>query len=96
MHKYRVVKCNGEDRLLLEGGVGRYHRVRVLNEPPRVGELLSGSRPHLGFGLLQGSQSTHVFRVIFETINGIAPGFDTGWIGEPLSTSWQGAARADP
>ena len=96
MHKYRVVKCTGDNRLLLEGGVGRYHWARVLNQPPRVGDLLSGSRPHLGFGLLQDLQSALVYRVIFETINSIDHGFHTGWIGEPLSTRRQNAARAGP
>lgn len=87
MHKYRVIECRtGQNRLLLEGGVGRFHWARVLNEPPRVGDFLFGSRPHLGFGLLLGSRSTHTFRVIFETINCVEPSVDAGWIAEPSST----------
>lgn len=70
MHKYRVIECRaGEKRLLLEGGIGRFHWARVLNDPPRVGDFLSGSRPHLGFGLLLCSRSALTYRVIFETIN---------------------------
>jgi len=96
MHKYRVIEYHtGQHRLLLEGGVGRYHWARVLNGAPRVGDLLSGSRPHLGFGLLQCSPSALSLRVIFEAIDCVGPGFNPGWIAGALSTRRRGAAPAD-
>lgn len=88
MHKYRVIESHSDpNRLLLEGGVGRYHWARVLNHPPRVGDFLSGSRPHLGFGLLQCSQSSRTIRVIFESINS----FGKSRHAEPFPASQQGA-----
>ena len=88
MHKYRVVECQpGRNWLLLEGGVGRYHWARVLNLAPRVGSLLTGSRPHLGFGLLMCSRSALTFRVVFESINSEDSAFNAGWAGEPRSAS---------
>ena len=87
MHKYRVVECCPGQKLLLEGGVGRYHWARVLNESPQVGNLLTGSRPHLGFGLLLCSRSALTFRVVFESINCDDPAFNVGWVGEPPSAS---------
>jgi hypothetical protein len=96
MHKYRVIEYHTvQRRLLLEGGVGRYHWACVLNGVPRVGDMLSGSRPHLGFGLLQCSPSALSLRVIFEAINSVDPGFDPGWTAGPLSTRRSRAAPAD-
>ena len=87
MHKYRVVKCCPSQKLLLEGGVGRYHWVRVLNGSPQVGNLLTGSRPHLGFGLLLCSRPALTFRVVFESINCDDPAFNAGWVGGSPSAS---------
>lgn len=86
MHHYRVVECrSGQNWVLLEGGIGRYHWARVLNALPRVGSILTGSRPHMGFGLLLCSRSSLTFRVIFESINSDAPAFNVGWVGETPS-----------
>ena len=68
--------------MLLEGGIGRYHWARALNVPPRVGSLLTGSRPHMGFGLLLCTRSASTFRVVFESINSDDPAFNAGWVGE--------------
>jgi hypothetical protein len=91
MHKYRVIEHRpGQDWLLLEGGVGRYHWARVLGEPPRVGDLLSGSRPHLGFGLLSSARSRQTVRVMFEAINGVEVGPRPHWTAEPSSSGRAG------
>ena len=91
MHKYRVVECRpGQNWVLLEGGIGRYHWARVLNVPPRVGSLLTGSRPHMGFGLLLCSRSALTFRAVFESINSDDPSFNAGWVDDPQPASWGG------
>jgi hypothetical protein len=70
MHKYRVVEIEaGEHEVVLEGGLGRFHGARVLSGVLQVGDVLCGSRPHLGFGLLRSLHSGATVRVIFETIN---------------------------
>lgn len=91
MHKYRVVECRPADHwILLEGGIGRYHWARVLNLPPRVGSLLTGSRPHMGFGLLLCARSALTFRVVFESINSDDPAFHAGWVGDHPSAGGAG------
>ena len=88
MHKYRVVECRpGPHWVLLEGGIGRYHWARVLNVPPRVDSILTGSRPHMGFALLLCSRSSLKFRVVFESINSNDPAFNAGWVAEHPSAS---------
>lgn len=95
MHKYRVVECRSSHNwVLLEGGIGRYHWARVLNVPPRVGSVLTGSRPHMGFGLLLCARSSLTFRVIFESINSDDPAFNVGWVGEHRSASAAGHHEA--
>jgi hypothetical protein len=86
MHKYRVVENEaGQPQAVLEGGLGRFHAVRVLSGVVQVGDVLCGSRPHLGFGLLRSLRSGASVRVIFETIN------DTD-----DQITWPGQARAVP
>ncbi len=86
MHKYRVIEvCRGQSWLLLEGGVGRYHWSRVLDELPLVGSILSGSRPHLGFGLLTCTRSRQPYRMTFESINSADRHFNQSWVTEPLT-----------
>lgn len=92
MHKYRVIERGADpSRWVLEGGVGRYHLARVLNDPPRIGDFLTGSRPHLGFGLLLSLRVPLAHRVIFETINSADPGFNSGWAALPWSPSRKGS-----
>ena len=96
MHKYRIVEIRkGQNWLLLEGGVGRYHWARVLVELPPVGSILSGSRPHLGFGLLVCDRSRQTYRMIFETIQSEDRGFNLGWIAEPLTAQPGRGRRPD-
>lgn len=85
MHNYRVIECRtDQNRLLLEGGIGRFHWARVLNEAPQVGDFLSGSRPHLGFGLLRCTRSGRTVRVIFETIGSADTGIRTRRTPDPM------------
>ena len=87
MHKYRIVEVRKDQNwLLLEGGVGQYHWARVLDEMPPVGSILSGSRPHLGFGRLVCARSRQSYRMVFETIHSEDRRFNLGWIAEPLTT----------
>lgn len=79
MHEYRVIDCRVDhDRVLLEGGSGHYHWARVLREPPRVGDVLYGTQPQLGFGVLRCSRSAFTFRVIFEAVDDVDPGINMG------------------
>lgn len=95
MHKYRVIDRHAlESRVLLEGGAGRFHWARVLNELPEVGAVLMGSRPHLGFGLLLPAGSTRPFRVLFEAINCSDPSVIPRWAFQPMDAI-PGSALAD-
>jgi hypothetical protein len=77
MFKYRVVHGDpGVGRVALQDGKGRYHTARALDRTPEPGAALDGTRPHLGFGVLQCRQSGHRFRVVFEKIN--SPHLDHG------------------
>lgn len=77
MFKYRVVQGEpGLSRVALQDGKGRYHMARALDCAPAPGAALDGTRPHLGFGVLQCRQSGHRFRVVFEVIN--SPSLDSG------------------
>ena len=68
---YRVVGGRvPEDCVALKDNDGRYHVARALNQPPpTAGTALTGAHPHLGFGVLQCTESGRMFRVIFEAIN---------------------------
>ncbi len=70
MHKYRVVeRLSNESRVVLKCRSGRYHFARALGVLPPENGLLQGDKPHLGFGVLTCSESSSMFRVIFESIN---------------------------
>jgi hypothetical protein len=49
---------------------------RSLHVMPRLDAALNGDKPHLGFGLLTCTETSAVYRVIFEAINDakLAPG----------------------
>jgi len=70
MHEYRVAQRSLDDgRLALVCNMGRCHLTRSLSEPPLVGAMLCGARPHLGFGLLLCVSSGDIFPVVFELID---------------------------
>ena len=70
MHEYTVAQRSLDDgRLALVCNLGRCHLTRSLCTLPRVGALLSGAKPHLGFGLLLCVSSGDIFPVVFELIN---------------------------
>ena len=70
MHEYTVAQRSLDDgRLALVCNLGRCHLTRSLSTLPRVGVLLSGAKPHLGFGLLLCVSSGDIFPVVFELIN---------------------------
>ena len=70
MHQYRMVeRLLDDDRCLFRCNKGRYHVARALNAIPSTGVLLSGYKPHIGFGILVCTASSAIFRVIFESIN---------------------------
>lgn len=88
MHNYRVVDTHSGHRwMLLEGGVGCFHWVRVLSDVPRVGDILTGSRPHLGFGLLRSQHTGSNVRVHFETIYDADCGFNLAWLPQTPSVA---------
>lgn len=73
MHKYRVVHwVEGEARVALRDGNGRFHVARALKASPPMRAVLKGARPHLGFGLLMCEQTGENFRLIFERINDLS------------------------
>jgi hypothetical protein len=70
MHEYRVVQRSLDDnRIALVCNMGRYHLTRTLRALPLVGAMLSGAKPHMGFGLLLCLGSGDIFPVVFELIN---------------------------
>jgi hypothetical protein len=70
MFKYRVFDSQTEGgRVALRDAAGRIHVARALSEPPLVGTVLAGTRPHLGYGLLFSVESGEMFRLLFETID---------------------------
>ena len=76
MYQYRVIENRVADKqLALKCTFGRCHRARLLGGGPEVGSVLQGARPHLGFAILLCTHSGSVFRVIFETTNGVSEEF---------------------
>ena len=69
MFKYRVMPDrDAHGHLAMQDSAGNAYRVRALGTPPPVGAMLTGARPHLGFGLLVCAGSGQVYRVIFESL----------------------------
>jgi hypothetical protein len=72
MHEYRVVeRWTDESVCVLRCNSGRFHVARILNAMPATETALQGDKPHLGFNILLCVFSGAVFRVIFESIDGV-------------------------
>jgi hypothetical protein len=72
MHEYRVVERWADKSVcVLRCHTGRYHVARMLNVMPAAETALHGDKPHLGFDILLCVVSGAVFRVIFESIDGV-------------------------
>jgi hypothetical protein len=71
MHRYRVYEKSptGAEIALHDSG-GRYHVARAISNAPAVGADLHGSRPGLGFRVLQCAATGKIFRVAFQLIDG--------------------------
>ena len=71
MHRYRVHDTSTDGAgVALHDGRGRYHLARAMAEAPGLGTDLDGSRPALGYRVLRCQASGHLFRVVFELIDG--------------------------
>jgi hypothetical protein len=69
MH-YQVHDASHDGRAIaLRDSAGKFHVARTTSGVPLIGANLHGARAGVGFGILDGGASGHVFRVIFEMIN---------------------------